>query len=799
MYRQYYSYNINSVPGNCGSPLVIFNNSISHKLLGIHVTGSYQGFGTCQIITQEMLREGLTKISRDPQCCIQINDVEPIDLDTVRTGDVPCEGLIVHGKLPHRASVGNSTKIIPSPLHNKIAQARTKPTFGESVRGKDAMYKGLLKYTANTPRLIPGLIKTAAEDVNNLMHMNVMDLDPAHYLRVLTYEEAVLGNDDPYISALNRKSSCGYPWTVKYPHLNGKKQAFGTDEWTMNSPLAKEIEAAVYDLEDKCLQGIQTDVLWTDTLKDERRPIEKVDMGKIRVFCAGPVHFTILFRMYFLGFAAWTMHSKNVNGVSTGTNVFSPDWDTIAKKLLSKGKKFVAGDFTNFDGTLNQQILWALFDIIDAFYHEFETEEQYERNHEIRYVLWMHIVQSSHICGNIVYNVTHCQPSGCPLTAIINSWYFLLLCRIVFLLCAMFYEASKMLRRGTLANMEVYNKCVAEVSYGDDNIVAVHESISEWFNQQTMTEAFEVCGHIYTDEAKSGIQYVTRDLSEIAYLKRKFVFDDVAYRYIAPLDLDVVLEIPQWTKKGSLAESILMGNIDITLRELSLHGEQVFEKYKNIIKKECLNVGINYPFRTFAEYKCDVLEIDNWQLNECSKPWIMHCVSADFALRKGFAAELLRQRPEAMPFVKRMRQRPIQIGYVAIDNHAKIVHLVTKLRATDKPISNSGLMSCLRRLKNYHFSEPIECPMIGCGLDGRLNGMSDWTITQLQDVINCMCPKLSIKVQGSDVIFRGEENSESLIASNCYQDNETCFLALPPKMSRGSPTLSREPRCEESV
>uniref|UniRef100_A0AB38ZJU3 RNA-directed RNA polymerase n=1 Tax=Crocidura shantungensis ribovirus 14 TaxID=3139534 RepID=A0AB38ZJU3_9VIRU len=795
-YRQYYSYDIYSVPGNCGSPLVIYNNSVSHKLLGIHVTGSSQGFGTCQIITQEMLQEGLTKVHRDAQCCVQVDGVEPIDLDTIRVNDVPCEGLIVHGKLPHRASTGNTTKIIPSVLHGKLSTPKTKPTFGESLKGKDAMYKGLVKYTANPPRLTPNLIKIAATDVNNLMHTNWANKDASNYMRVLTYEESVLGTDDPYISALNRKSSCGYPWTVKYPHLNGKKQAFGSDEWTLDSPLSKEIEQAVYDLEQKCLDGIQTDVLWTDTLKDERRPIEKVDIGKIRVFCAGPVHFTILFRMYFLGFAAWTMHSRNINGVSTGTNVFSPDWDIIAKKLLCKGKNIVAGDFSNFDGTLNQQILWALFDLIDAYYAEFETEEQYNRNHKIRYVLWMHIAQACHLCVNVVYMVTHCQPSGCPLTAILNSWYFLLLCRIVFLLCAMVRESELMCRVGTLANMDLYNKCVAEVSYGDDNVVAVHDSIVEWFNQETMTVAFLACGHVYTDEAKSGIQYISRDLNEIAYLKRKFLFDDTSYRYIAPLDLDVILEIPQWTKKGSLAESILFGNIDITLRELSLHGEEIFDKYQKVIQKECLAANINYPFRAFSEYKCDVLEIDNWQLNESSKPWLLHCVSADFALRKGFAAELLKQRPEAIKHVEKMRKQPIKIGYIAIDNRAHVIHMVTKLKASDKPTSNSGFLTCLNNLNSFYFAEPIYCPMIGCGLDGRVNGMSSWTRTQLQDCINAYCPNLVIKVQGSDVIFQNEENSESLINLNCYQDNETCFLALPPKMSRGSPTLSREPRCE---
>ena len=259
------------------------------------------------------------------------------------------------------------------------------------------------------------------------------------------------------------------------------------------------------------------------------------------------------------------------------------------------------------------------------------------------------------------------------------------------------------------------------------------------------------------------------------------------------------MEIPQWTKRGSLEESILHGNIDIALRELSLHGEEIFGKYKKIIQKECLNAGIVYPFRTFSEYKCDVLNIDNWQLNESTDEWIMHCVSADFALRKGFAETLLKQRPQSRKYVERMRKQPNRIGFVAIDRNSKVIHLVTKSKATDKPSSNFGLVKCLRNLNNFSFPNKIICPMIGCGLDGRVNGMSKWTKTQLQDFINEFCPNLDIKVQGPDVIFQNEENSELLIDLDCYQDNEMSYLALPPKMSRGSPTLSRAPRCEGDV
>jgi len=78
-----------------------------------------------------------------------------------------------------------------------------------------------------------------------------------------------------------------------------------------------------------------------------------------------------------------------------------------------------------------------------------------------------------------------------------------------------------------------------------------------------------------------------RNLDEIEFLKRKFVFDNVLLRYIAPLRLDVVLEIPYWTKRGAgKSDTITMDNLQLSLDELSLHGKTIFTKYsKKMVEK----------------------------------------------------------------------------------------------------------------------------------------------------------------------------------------------------------------------
>ena len=527
---------------------------------------------------------------------------EPIELEKEKVGSVPCKaGLNIIGKMPKKYEIrgATKTKITPSVFFDKVTEHTTEPTtLRKDTAAGDPMEKGLVKFGKSTPWIEPKLIKMATADVKNNYEINVCGVSSALYRRKLTYLEGVQGVEgDEFMAPINRKTSLGFPYVIEYNHPKGKREAFGEEEWKMDTPQAKKIEEDVLELEQRCREGRQSGVYWTDTLKDERRPIAKVRAGKTRVFCAGPVHFTILFRMYFLGFAAWIMRNRNHNEVSTGTNVYSYDWNNIVRKLRSRGKasngniNVVAGDFENFDGSLSSQILWAIFESIQEWY------DDGAENAQIRRTLWAHIVHAMHVNEGIVYSATHSQPSGCPITAILNSIYNSIVIRIVFLMAAMDEEQRQGIRTGELANMTMFNRCVACISYGDDNLIAIMESILEWFNQVIITEKFAKIGHVYTDEAKTGEIYTVRDLSEVAYLKRKFVWSEGAQRYIAPLNLDVVLEIVQWTKQGLQKDEITLANLDITMRELSLHGEKIYKKYKREFEHVCQMHRIPFRFQ----------------------------------------------------------------------------------------------------------------------------------------------------------------------------------------------------------
>jgi len=73
-------------------------------------------------------------------------------------------------------------------------------------------------------------------------------------------------------------------------------------------------------------------------------------------------------------------------------------------------------------------------------------------------------------------------------------------------------------------------------------------------------------------------------------LKRKFRFSPEAGRVVAPLQLDVVLETPMWTDSESPLKT-MQDNVNFSMRELSLHGKEVFNEWEpkitRAMREEC--------------------------------------------------------------------------------------------------------------------------------------------------------------------------------------------------------------------
>ncbi|DAZ87487.1 TPA_asm: non-structural polyprotein [Strongylocentrotus intermedius associated picornavirus 1] len=569
--RDCWEYVGDSEPGDCGSPLVLSSPSVQRKIVGFHVAGK-AGKGASTSITGEDLKRALQPSSKDPNWRAHSVVVAPEVLENVEV-KLPQGDFIPIGKLPRSYRGGTKTKLRESPLQGNLryndGKTSTAPAtlrrikVGDEV--VDPLEKGLRKCGVQPVPIDPKIIDAAAEHFSSKLYEHV---DPNHQ-RVLTHEESISGiENDPYAEPINRRSSPGYPWIDSTKGSLGKTKWLGNDDnYVYDNP---ELVEALNKREDNARKGIRTPTYWIDTLKDERRPLEKVAVGKTRVFAAGSMDYIILFRKYFLGFNAHVMKEKIDNEIAVGINVYSSEWTKLGRFLKRQGPKVIAGDFSNFDGTLNGQILHKICDMINDWY------DDGPENAQIRRVLWEEIVSSHHIFEDNVYSWTHSQPSGNPCTVIINSIYNSVSMRIVWQLIMAHTEYA------ALSN---FSKYVNMISFGDDNVLNINDLVIDDFNQLTIAEGYAQIGMTYTDEGKTGELVKYRKLEDVKFLKRGFRLEDGVI--LAPLELDVIMEMCQWVKTDVNTVDNTLTNVETAMRELSLHPREVFDECKADLLQAC--------------------------------------------------------------------------------------------------------------------------------------------------------------------------------------------------------------------
>lgn len=581
--RDFYEYGIESAPGDCGGIVWAFDKNFNHKIIGIHMAageGVYSGVALAihaQLLTT-LVRSINFRWSEsliDGSCNVQCELVEekPFPGDYVPVGKVPAEFM------------PSKTKIRPSPVHGVLQTPITKPAYLKP--SWNAAHQRVDPLPLARSKAFGPNAPVNEEDLNRCANHYATVLEEgveAEDQRVLTREEAIRGVEgEPFYTGIKRQTSPGYGW----PKVGkGKTHYLGEDEYVTDHP---EVVKATDEMLQRVKRGERSGTVWTDTLKDERRPIEKVEAGKTRLFAAGEMAYLILFRMYFMGFAVHMMRNRIRNESCVGMDVYSREWDILAKRMLKYGPHVIAGDFSNYDGTLSAAILWKCLDVIERFYSNSTEEERH-----VRRMLWLDIVQSIHVCGGDLYMWTHSQPSGCPITALLNSMYHSLVARYVYIQCARKHCPERL-------GLNHFSNYVMHNNYGDDDLWNIHPDIIDWFNQETMTTAFAEIGMTYTDELKSGNVVKSRSLEEVQFLKRRFRYDATQGRYRAPLSLDTILEMAMWIKGDVNVEELTKQTLEDAVHELAQHDEATFDQH--IIKFNKARKIVPAIFLTYSEYQ----------------------------------------------------------------------------------------------------------------------------------------------------------------------------------------------------
>jgi hypothetical protein len=359
-------------------------------------------------------------------------------------------------------------------------------------------------------------LKVVLEEVSNYV--------PEHgpKPRIWTEDEAIngifkLGDAGRYESCpgLNMDSSAGFPFK-KPPNSteNGKRYLFLEKEHASiaGCPLYEIKDAQLRENVDRSwsefLKGNVPFSLWKNSLKSEKRPLEKIAEGSTRTFTISPLPETLCFRRLFGSFdSAMKYYSKNRRSVAkVGINANGLDWDSMINYFWSFGAKGFALDYSSWDARVTGQMFHLFATVANKWYND---EPCYQA---ARIAMCKMACHTYTLCGGVVVQKHQGNNSGSAITTELNCIANL----------ATNVAAVKLLSSvDTKFEPERFLKDFAIAVYGDDVVVVPHERLMSDDLPVKWKQALETYGHVVTDAEKCYKTPVPKAVTDLRFLKRQ--------------------------------------------------------------------------------------------------------------------------------------------------------------------------------------------------------------------------------------------------------------------------------------
>lgn len=593
--------------GDCGKILTVNSDKLAGRIIGIHISGSIlPSSNYCQVVSRETIESGLQCLPNFAQVDCGLRDLRP--------ATNPFEtALISKGQADFVIPQASKTSIVKSALYGKFGPVLTRPArlrpWKQEIDGEVVVRDPLREGAAKQGRQCGYLTQRVIDDIELSMKSLILPrTERAPQIRLLTYEESVRGIEgDVLFQPINRLTSPGFPYVLD-PRKRGKKGKtfwMGSSDWDFTSPPALELKQDVENLENDLLEDRPHEIIWVDTLKDERRSHSKVDAGKTRMISNGPMHYNVLFRKYYMAALAHLRHHRITNGIAVGINVWGPEWHSLATYLRGASDEMIDGDMTDFSDRLMDDLTWVNFNLIDEIYKVYDADYT-DNDRKVRRRLWEYACCAIRYNQGTIYQTTNGTPAGFVPTAENNSLYGLCAFRASYLYLANKYKPD-------MVDLKHFEENVRVITYGDDNVLAINPKIKEFFNMRNLVEAFDSFGMIYTT-ADKGTDYDKRKtIKDVSFLKRAFALVKIngqtLPRYVCPAPLETRLDMLNWTSDKHV-DNLLEQSDTVTdvFKELAMHPQDVFEKWTREIGKVCYETGINdfrlLPYSRYLEPFC---------------------------------------------------------------------------------------------------------------------------------------------------------------------------------------------------
>jgi hypothetical protein len=406
---------------------------------------------------------------------------------------------------------------------------------------------------------------------------------------ILTFDQAVVPDEPMKVKNIPRDTSPGYPYRLAGDV--GKKGLFGSgDQYDLTGEKCAALREDVARIIDAAKRNVRLAHLFVDFLKDELRPLHKVEQGATRAISGAAVDYTIAVRMYFGAFLAAMFSHHTESGMAPGINHYT-EWSELANNMVKfGGEKVFGGDFSRFDASEQPYVHMHILGYINRWY-KFNNPDWCKEDEQVRDILWLDLIHSRHLTGlngrmEHIVQWNKSLPSGHPLTTPVNSLYSL----ITLTACYVHSLPNRDVR-------DMWNY-VYICTFGDDNIVALSDTVAEVFNQTTVAKKMdELFGLVYTSDKKEAELIKYESIEDITFLKRSFSRQPIGgSAWSAPLVKESFLYTPYWYKNSRDQRGDLYENMTHCLGEMCLHEESVWETYFPPIEAWATENDFKLPF-----------------------------------------------------------------------------------------------------------------------------------------------------------------------------------------------------------
>jgi len=554
-------YALSTEKGDCGSVAILIHPSSEGKILGMHIAGAMSiSRGFAKPISRELLKERLTFAEK--KFGIQLNGM---GIERIRNTIISAEGkeleieLPIIGILDKPTFIPEKTKYIKSEAFEMCGPHRCEPAIlsPKDNRNKFAISPLMLsvnKY-AEQNYFIPKEIMVKIKSALPLLFKDMIKTP----LRIFDMETLINGNDEKYIDCLNMKSSPGWPYEKSN---EGKKHLFDINNNGKYIPKGL-LKTRLEERRELGIKGERIASIWTDCLKDETRPMDKIDQIKTRSFSVAPVDYNIWLRHYTMDFKKRICDNRIKNGISIGINPYSLEWTQLAHHMTEYSNTGYAGDYAGYDRLLHSELM----DMCLEFVYD-NLEQKSDEDYTFFRTLVNELKFAICTANNYVYVRTQGLPSGADFTASLNSMVGI---------CYLFY--SWIVTAPTKhQNIASFINNVKYQVYGDDNMFFPRDSVKVFYNFETVRDALKKIGITYTPETKDDLNNTAaRPIHEMQFLSNGFRPENGLFK--ATLKMISIIEMTNWITNKIPSYQATKDNINTALRFLYFYGPNVYHRF----------------------------------------------------------------------------------------------------------------------------------------------------------------------------------------------------------------------------